>query len=140
MADNTINYGFPYPQGGDRVAVHTDVENLAKSVDAAALQTNLRVDSAIPYRGNLDEQTGTLATLPAGRYTVRYVGTAAVWGLPHALVGTLTVAPSGDQKTIRFEPNDAAAGFGVKSEYTMATDTDGELRGRWQRVDRSIMR
>ena len=140
MADSTINYGFPYPQGGDRVAVHTDVENLAKSVDAAALQTNLRVDSAIPYRGNLDEQTGTLATLPAGRYTVRYVGTAAVWGLPHALVGTLTVAPSGDQKQIVFEPNDAAAGFGIKSEYTMGTNTDGELRGRWQRVDRSIMR
>lgn len=140
MADTTINYGFPYPQGGDRVAVHTDVENLAKSVDAAALQTNLRVDSAIPYRGNLDEQTGTLATLPAGRYSVRYIGTAAAWGLPHALIGDLSVIPTGNQKQIVFEPNDASAGFGVKSEYTLGTDAAGVLRDRWQRVDRSIMR
>ena len=140
MADTTINYGFPYPQGGDRVAVHTDVENLAKSVDAAALQTNLRVDSAIPYRGNLDEQTGTLATLPAGRYSVRYIGTAEVWGLPHALIGDLSVIPTGNQKQIVFEPNDAGAGFGIKSVYTLGTNTGGTLRDRWQRSDRHIMR
>src|SRR5690606_7569589 len=140
MADNTINYGFPYPQGGDRVAVHTDVENLAKSVDAQALQTNLRVDSAIPFRGNLDEQTGTLATLPAGRYAIRYIGTAESWGLPQALLGDLLVESSGSQKTITQRPNDAGSGWGVKSESTVWTDSGGASRDRWQRRDKSIMR
>lgn len=140
MADSTVNYGFPYPTGGDKVAVHSDIEKVAKAVDARALQTTVLAESAIPYRGNLDEQTGTLATLPAGRYSVRYTGTAAVWGLPHALIGDLKVIPSGTNKQVVFEPNDAGAGFGIKSEYTLGTDANGQLRDRWQRVDRSIMR
>lgn len=45
MADSTINYGFPYPTGGDKVAVHSDIEKVAKAVDAQALQAGLRVGS-----------------------------------------------------------------------------------------------
>ena len=139
MADSTVNYGFPYPQGGDRVAVHTDVENLAKSVDAAALQTNLRVDSAIPYRGNLDEQTGTLATLEQGRYLVRYVGTAQAWGLPARLIGMLQVVDAGTQRQITYSPNDSAAGNSTTAEWTLSTNSSGVLRDRWQRNEKAVM-
>lgn len=141
MADSTINYGFPTPGTSSSVLPASgDFKKLADSVDAAMFRTEQLAESAIPYRGNLDEQTGTLETLPAGRYSVRYIGTAAVWGLPHALIGDLKVIPTGGQKQIMFEPNDAGSGFGIKSEYTLGTDAVGELRDRWQRVDRSIMR
>lgn len=140
MADNTLNYGFPYPQGTDQVVVHSDVEKLAKAVDAQALQTSIRVDSAVPYRGNLDEQSGTLATLPVGRYTIRYPDTPITWGLPQALLGDLLVESSGSQKTITQRPNDAAVGWGTKAEWVLATNSDGTLRDRWQRRDKAIMR
>ena len=35
MADTTTNYGLPFPEGGDGVVVHTDIERLAKRVDYA---------------------------------------------------------------------------------------------------------
>lgn len=35
MADTTLNYGLPYPEGRDGVVVHTDLERLAKGVDRA---------------------------------------------------------------------------------------------------------
>ena len=64
MADSTINYGFPFPEGGDRVAVHTDVANLAKSVDAEARRIDWnKNDSAL--------QAGTvLDDLPSGTYSI----------------------------------------------------------------------
>ena len=48
-----------------------------------------RIDAGSWYKGNLDEQTGTLATLDAGLYLVRYVATAEAWGLPQRLLGQL---------------------------------------------------
>lgn len=36
MADYTVNYAWPYPTGGDSVAVHSDIEKLAKAADATA--------------------------------------------------------------------------------------------------------
>lgn len=144
MADSTINYGFPYPQGADRVAVHTDVENLAKSVDAAALQTNLRVDSAIPYQGWLDEFTAAspepFADLEDGRYGIRYRGTTEAFDLPQNLLGDVIKESSGSQITITYRPNDAAAGWGEKLEWVRATNSSGVLRDRWQRLEKSIMR
>lgn len=141
MANSTTNYGFPTPDKGNSVLpASSDFKKLADSVDAQIFRTEQQVDSAIPYRGFLDEQTGTLDTLAQGRYAVRYVGTAPLWGIPHALIGDLIVTHTGAQKEITFKPNDASAGFGIKSEYTLGTDANGQLRDRWQRVDRSIMR
>lgn len=35
MADNTTHYGLPFPEGGDGVVVHADIERLAKRIDAS---------------------------------------------------------------------------------------------------------
>ena len=99
-----------------------------------------RVDAGSWYKGNLDEQTGTLATLDAGLYLVRYVATAEAWGLPQRLIGQLEVIDAGTQRQIFYRPNDAGAGFGVKSVWETATDSNGDLRDRWQRSDKHIMR
>lgn len=98
MADSTINYGIPYPTGGDAVVVHTDVEKLAKSVDATALQTNLRVDQAFTdiedARYDLTASpTGAGAnidTIENGVYSVWSGPTAEAMGLPTATLGTFT--------------------------------------------------
>lgn len=140
MADSTINYGFPYPTGGDKVAVHSDIEKVAKAVDAQALQTSLAVNSAVPYRGNLDEFSGPLDSLESGRYSIRYQATAELFGLPQNLLGEVLVKPAGNQKVITYTPNDAGAGFGEKPAWEIATDSGGTLRDRWQRVEKSIMR
>lgn len=139
MTDHTANFAWPFPEGGDKVAVHSDIEKLAKGVDATLLQTDLRVDSAIPYRGFLDEQTGSLATLLEGRYLVRFVGTATAWGLPQALIGMLEVVTAGGQRRVTFTPNDAAVGNTVTASWTLSTDSAGVLRDRWQRVEKAVM-
>lgn len=139
MADSTVNYGWPYPEGTDNVVVHTDIKKLATNVDASLFQTNLRVDTAIPYRGFLDEQTGNLSTLAQGRYLVRYVDTAQAWGLPQRLIGMLEVVEAGNQKRITFTPNDAAYGNTVTAEWTLSTDSVGVLRDRWQRSEKAVM-
>lgn len=98
MADSTINYGLPFPTGGDAVVVHSDVEKLAKSVDATALQTNLRVDQAFTdiedARYDLTASpTGAGAnidTIENGVYSVWSGPTAEAMGLPTATLGTLT--------------------------------------------------
>ena len=59
-----------------------------------------RVDAGSWSKGNLDEQTGTLATLDAGLYLVRYVATAEAWGLPQRLIGQLEVIDAGTQRQI----------------------------------------
>lgn len=99
-----------------------------------------RVDAGSWYKGNLDEQTGTLATLDAGLYLVRYVATAEAWGLPQRLIGQLEVVDAGSQRRITFAPNDSGAGFGAKAIWEVATDANGNLRDRWQRSDKAIMR
>ena len=99
-----------------------------------------RIDAGSWYKGNLDEQTGTLATLDAGLYLVRYVATAEAWGLPQRLLGQLEVIDAGTQRRITFAPNDSGAGFGAKAVWEVATDSNGNLRDRWQRSDKHIMR
>lgn len=99
-----------------------------------------RTDGHSWYRGPLDEQTGTLATLRAGLYLVRYIGTAEAWGLPQHLIGQLEVTDAGNQRQIEYRPNDAGAGLGIKSDWVVATDSNGNLRDRWQRRDKAIMR
>lgn len=129
-----IAAGIHLPENDDYMNLGDD----AISANARVLWE--KIEDTPQYRGNLDEQTGTLATLEDGTYRVRYLDTAAAWGLPHRLIGILRVTTADAQKNIRFEPNDAAAGYGLKSIYEIATDSNGTLRDRWQRFDKSIMR
>ena len=99
-----------------------------------------RIDAGSWYKGNLDEQTGTLATLGAGLYLVRYVATAEAWGLPQRLLGQLEVVDAGTQRRITFAPNDSGAGWGDKILWEIATNSSGDLRDRWQRTSKAIMR
>lgn len=99
-----------------------------------------RVDGNSWFRGFLDEQSGDLATLKQGLYLVRYVGTAEAWGLPQRLIGQLEIRDAATQRQIFWRPNDAGAGWGDKYEWVLATDSSGNLRDRWQRVDKAIMR
>lgn len=100
-----------------------------------------RTDVNAWFRGNLDEQEATtLADLRPGLYLVRYVGTAEAFDLPQRLIGQLEVIDADSQRQIFWRPNDAGAGWGTKIEWVLATDSGGELRDRWQRVDKAIMR
>lgn len=52
MVDTTQNHGFPYPEGGDQVAVHSDIERLAKHIDltiGARLEPELVPGSVTPH-------------------------------------------------------------------------------------------
>lgn len=99
MADSTVNYGFPYPEGADRVAVHSDVANLAKSVDARALVTNARIDDAELeiadarwVKPSTDATAeSTLDSLPTGSYPIRSGAIAEGIGLPVAVTGFLDI-------------------------------------------------
>lgn len=81
MADNTINYGFPYPTGGDRVAVHSDIEKVAVAADAAVNRTAWNRGAATG--GSLDDLADGSHSIPSG--TV-----AALLGLPVFATGDLT--------------------------------------------------
>lgn len=78
MADSTVNYGWPYPQGGDKVAVHSDVANVAKAADATMLQTEVRVAAAETGLLSLGSRLGTaeasIQDLQAAQLTVTYLG------------------------------------------------------------------
>lgn len=99
MADTTINYGFPYPTGGDRVAVHSDIEKVAKAVDATELQTNLRIDAAEAaiedVRWNFADSalgaSDALDALGSGVYSVWSGVVAEALDLPLGLQGSLEV-------------------------------------------------
>ena len=100
-----------------------------------------RTDGNAWFRGNLDEQDATtLADLRPGLYLVRYVGTAEAFDLPQRMIGQLEVVDADSQRQIFWRPNDAGAGWGTKIEWVLATNSSGELRDRWQRLDKSIMR
>lgn len=137
MADSTINYGFPYPTGGDRVAVHSDIENVAKAVDATELQTNLRVDAALAaadaarfdLTGTTLESSSDLDTLPNGVYSVWSGSVATTLGLPTNTLGTLT--------STRF-----GTGAGTQTWQTRALDPQLWIRAElssgwseWKRID-----
>lgn len=126
--------GIHLPEGSDYIS---EGDN-AISANARVLWD--KIEDTPQYRGNLDQQTGTLATLADGYYRVRYPGTAEAWGLPQNLIGIIKVENAEGQKNIVYTPNDAAAGWGTKSEWTLATNSSGELRDRWQRADKAIMR
>lgn len=124
--------------------IHLPVGNDYISEGDNAISANARVlwdriGTGMRFRGYLDEQTGTLADLKRGFYEVRYVGTAVAWGLPQDLIGLLYVDRGELQTTIIYRPNDAAAGAGTKSWWEISTDSEGVLRDRWQRGDKSIL-
>lgn len=64
MADNTNNYGLPYPQGDDAVVVATDIERLAKRADAIippAIDERVR-----PVAGEVQDHARRLTTVRRG--------------------------------------------------------------------------
>lgn len=115
MADNTINYGFPFPEGGDRVAVHSDVANLAKAVDAHARVTGSRIDAA--EQGIEDarfDRTATplsesadLGSIENGIYSVRSGTLAETLGLP--------VSATGIFRSVRYDDTAAIQVFETRS-------------------------
>ena len=139
MADNTINYGFPYPTGGDRVAVHSDVERLAKSVDARALVTNSRIDDAEQEiedarwaKPSTDATSeSTLDSLPPGSYPIRSGTIASGIGLPVAVTGFLDIKRiDGALGVATFW---ARRGTGYLETYAAVRTPDGW--GEWRRSD-----
>src|SRR5690606_10254241 len=97
MPDSTVNYAFPYPVGGDRVAVHSDVEKLAKAVDAKSRSTEDRVDDAfaeiesVRFDRSATPLTSSdnLDTTGNGIRSVWNGTTATALGLPTETLGTV---------------------------------------------------
>lgn len=71
MADSTINYGFPYPTGGDRVAVHSDIEKVAKAADATVKTVEGDVGN---LAGRVATTEADIADIRANPVAVTYVG------------------------------------------------------------------
>lgn len=98
MADSTVNYGWPFPEGADQVAVHSDIAKVAKAADATVRTTNARVDQAFldieDARYDLTASpTGAgvnIDTIENGVYSVWSGPTAEAMGLPTATLGTFT--------------------------------------------------
>src|SRR5690606_22064140 len=88
---------FPYPVGGDRVAVHSDVEKLAKAMDAKARVTENRVDDAFAgiESARFDRSATPLSssdnldTIGNGIRSVWNGTTATALGLPTETLGTV---------------------------------------------------
>lgn len=137
MADSTINYGFPYPEGGDKVAVHSDVAKVAKAADAEALQTNIRIDDAEAaiedarwLRGNA-LSTDTLTSLPEGISRVRSGVVAQALGLPVIAIGTVTkTLVDGTSGIVTYEARRAA---GKAETYRIVSI--GGVWQEWERTD-----
>lgn len=85
MADNTINYGFPFPEGGDQVAVHSDLANLAKSVDAGAKRIDWnKNDQPLSVSTDLD-------TLPSGTYSIWSAAVSDALAMPEVAQWSIDV-------------------------------------------------
>ena len=88
MADSTINYGFPFPDGGDKVLTHQDIEKLAKAVDARVANVDEtkkdREPTALGIASVFDE-------LPTGDYTIWSGDVATALGLPQVVQSSLNI-------------------------------------------------
>lgn len=79
MADSTINYGFPFPDGGDKVLTHQDIEKLAKAVDARVAS----VDEAKKDReAKVLGASAIFDELPTDDYTIWSGAVSEALGLP----------------------------------------------------------
>lgn len=137
MPDSTVNYAFPYPVGGDRVAVHSDVERLAKSVDAREFVTNARIDDAVLEIADARwlkpraTSSDTLDSLPAGSTPVEFSSAAEALGLPVLTTGIVQKWPlGGNTWVVEFR---ARRGTGVQEIYTTTRSSGGWAE--WERAD-----
>lgn len=100
MADSTINYGFPYPTGGDRVAVHSDIEKVAAAVDARLYGIAQEAEAGRYFRRDTTV-ADTLDDLEGGAYWVPNAPEARALGLPEELQGTLRIIPGTRSENLR---------------------------------------
>ena len=56
MTGSTPNHAFPYPEGGDKVATHTDIRTLANALDARAQQVDTAIEDAVENSENYTDQ------------------------------------------------------------------------------------
>lgn len=94
MADNTgytLNYSLPYPQGTKAVAVHTDIEDLAKRIDVTI---GTEIEAGKFFRGDLSA-SDRLDYLATGTYWANTIDIAEAVGLPPGMRGTLYLTRSG---------------------------------------------
>lgn len=72
MTKYTHNYSLPYPEGNDAVAVHTDIEDLAKRLDATVpAETDRTVNDAIgPILNRVDTHERRISSISPGEETV----------------------------------------------------------------------
>lgn len=64
MTGSTVNYGFPFPEGGDPVVTHTDIKRLADAADARDRVLDSRVDAAESRVSALENPPGRRAGIP----------------------------------------------------------------------------
>ena len=145
MTQYTQNYSLPYPEGQDAVAVHADIENLAKRVDVTIKDgdDSLRDDiSAIGdsfdesrfYRRWLTEDD-RLDSLQSGTYWANTITTAEAVGLPSDTRGSLVITRSGANGNAIFisnggnHPLRVYAAERVSGEWTWALVGDDEYEG-----------
>lgn len=119
MADSTINYGFPYPTGGDGVAVHSDIEKVAKAVDARVASVDGAKKDREPVMLGL---SSVFDELPTGDYTIWSGDVADALGLPLLVQGSLNI--------VRWGAAGGTATFTARSTSPQ-TWVNSRLSGGW---------
>ena len=131
MTQYTQNYNLPYPEGGDAVAVHTDLEHLAKRSDIVLDNLESLMEDAKFYRGQLSE-SDRLDNLDSGNYWANTIAISEAVGLPEGMRGTLVLTRSGANGNALFisnagdHPMRLYAGERVSGQWTWELIGDGE--------------
>ena len=133
-------HALPYPEGVDKVAVHSDIQALASKAAIAITQEGSRaVEVAKEYsettRWNQPTpllSTANINTLKSGAYEPVSPGAAGTMGLPTANYGTLTVNEWASGATQSWVPI-TSSGNQLWQRVKV-----GSSWGAWGRVDASV--
>lgn len=130
MADSTINYGLPFPEGGDQVAVHSDIEKLAKGVDA-----QIRVVDSQSIKNHGLAQTGMHYTaMSEGSWYISSGSLAESIGMPKRAQGWVSIidSPQG-QRAAKFTQVDIVSSTSLEV-WEQTTDHTGAWNRPWHRI------
>lgn len=90
MAGSTVNYGIPFPEGGDGVVVHEDIRKLAVASDAALYSGRWN------HNNSGLQLTTVLDDLPSGTYSIWSAAVSDALAMPETAQWSIDVKRWGE--------------------------------------------